>query len=133
MQKEMKCASCREDILQKNPERCPYCGSTNLMSDEEYVQQALVEIEALKKAGKFEEAVQKYEELEMWAQADECRKLTKTGQAGSVESDVGKLSAIIMDCPRCGKSQQVSLKTREVTCKSCGKKYIIPKNVLDLF
>jgi DNA-directed RNA polymerase subunit RPC12/RpoP len=133
MRKEMRCADCNEDILHKNPERCPYCGSTNLISDEEYKQKTLVEIETLKKEGKFEEAVLKYEELEMWEAADECRKITKNGQVSSTDSDVGKISAILMECPRCGTSQQVSSKTREVTCKNCGKKYILPKKALDLF
>ena len=128
----MKCVDCGEDILQKDPERCPYCGSTNLMSDEEYVQKALVEIEKLKRAGKFEEAVLKYEELEMWDEADECRKLTKDGQVGSAASNVGKISAISMECPRCGTSQQLSSKTSQVKCEHCGRKYIIPKKVLDL-
>ena len=29
------CLKCKADILQKNPEKCPYCGSTNLVDEEE--------------------------------------------------------------------------------------------------
>jgi len=117
----MKCANCREDILQRNPQKCPYCGSTNLLSDEETVDQLTAEIEKLKKAGKYEEAALKYEELEMWDKAKEIREL-----------NMGKVSAITMECPHCGATQQFSSKDNQVTCKSCGKTYSIPKKVLEL-
>jgi DNA-directed RNA polymerase subunit RPC12/RpoP len=117
----MKCADCREEILQKDPQRCPYCGSKNLISKKNEITEILAEIKKLKKAGNYEEATLKYEELEMWDKATEIRKL-----------NMGKVSTISMECPYCGKSQWLSSKSNEVTCKHCGKKYVIPKKVLEL-
>ena len=117
----MKCANCGEEILQKNPQKCPYCGSTNLLSMKDIVPTVIAEIEKLKKAGKYEEAALKYEELEMWDKATEIREL-----------NMGKISAINMECPHCGASQPLSSKNNEVTCKHCKKNYTIPKKVLEL-
>jgi len=117
----MKCANCREEILQKEPQKCPYCGSTNLLSKKEYVPNILEEINRLKKAGKYEEAALKCEEIEMWEQAREIRKL-----------NMGKVSTINMECPHCSVSQPLSSKINQVKCKHCGKNYIIPKKVLEL-
>ena len=118
---KMRCASCHEDILQKDPKKCPYCGSANLISKEDDMQNILAEIEKLKKAGKCEEAALKYEELEMWDKAEKIRKL-----------NMGRVSSINMECPHCGASQQLSSKSNEVKCKHCGKKYVIPKKVLEI-
>ena len=117
----MKCADCREEILQKAPQKCPYCGSTNLISKKDDVQNTLAEIERLKKTGKYEEAALKYEELEMWDMAREIRNI-----------NMGKVSTINMNCPNCSASQPLSSKSNEVKCKHCGKKYKIPKEVLDI-
>jgi DNA-directed RNA polymerase subunit RPC12/RpoP len=117
----MKCADCREEILQKNPEKCPYCGSTNLVSKKDEVPSVLAEIAKLKKAGKYEEAALRYEEIEMGDKAKEIR-----------NKHTGKVSAIHVECPYCGASQPLSSKNNAVSCKHCGKKYIIPKKVLDL-
>ena len=117
----MKCADCGEEILQKDPLKCPYCGSTNLISKEDVIQNGLAEIEKLKKAEKYEEAALKFEELEMWDEAREIRNI-----------NMGKVSTISMECPRCGASQPLSSKSNEVKCKSCGRKYVIPKKVLEL-
>ena len=117
----MKCADCQEEILQKDPQKCPYCGSTNLISKEDEVPIILAEIEKLKKAGKYEEAALKYEELEMWDKAKETREL-----------NMGKVSSINMKCPYCGASQPLSSKSNKVKCKYCGKNYVIPKKVLEL-
>ena len=117
----MKCADCREEILQKNPQKCPYCGSTNLVSIQDIIPTVTAEIEKLKKAGKYEEAALKYEELEMLDKAEECRRL-----------NMGKVIAISMKCPHCGESQPLSSKNNTVTCKHCGKNYGIPKKALDL-
>ena len=118
----MKCANCGEEILQKNPQKCPYCGSTNLLSMKDIIPTVVSEIDALKKAGKFEEAALKYEELEMYDKAEECRNL-----------NMGKVSAVSMKCPHCGATQLFSSKNDAVKCKRCGKNYGIPKKVLDLF
>ena len=117
----MKCADCGEEILQKDPQKCPYCGSTNLVSMKDIVPTVIAEIEKLKKAGKYEEAALKYEEIDMLDKAEECRRL-----------NMGKISKISMECPHCGESQQLSSKNNTVTCKHCGKNYGIPKKALDL-
>lgn len=117
----MRCANCKEEILQKDPERCPYCGSTELVSKEDETSSILAEIEELKKADKYEEAAIKYEELEMWDKAREIREL-----------NMGKVLTIIMECPHCGVSQSLSSKSKQVTCQHCGKNYLIPKEALDL-
>jgi len=116
-----RCSSCREEILQKDPNKCPYCGSTNLVSIEDVVPEILAEIEKLKRAGKYEDAALKYEELEMWDKAREIRNI-----------NMGKVSIISMECPHCGACQPLSSKNIEVTCKHCGQKYLIPKKVLEL-
>jgi DNA-directed RNA polymerase subunit RPC12/RpoP len=112
----MKCADCREEILQKDPQKCPYCGSTNLLSMKDIVPTVMAEIEKLKKAGKYEEAALKYEEIDMWDKAEECRKL-----------NMGKVRAITMECPHCGETQPLSSKKNSVKCKHCGKNYGVPK------
>lgn len=45
------CLDCKADILQKSPEKCPYCGSTNLVDEEE--QLANSEETVLENAGNF--------------------------------------------------------------------------------
>jgi len=116
-----KCLDCQEEILQRDPQKCPYCGSTNLISKKDYVSNVVAEIEQLKKDGLYEDAALRYEELEMWDKADETRNM-----------NMGKVSAINMTCPHCGKSQPLFSKKTEVTCKHCGKKYGVPKKVLEL-
>ena len=117
----MKCADCKEEIMQKDPQQCPYCGSKKFVSTKDEVPIILAEIKELKKTGKYEEAALKYEELEMWDKAKEIREL-----------NMGKISTINMECPHCGASQPLSSKNNEVTCKNCGKNYIIPRKVLEL-
>jgi Zn finger protein HypA/HybF involved in hydrogenase expression len=128
----MRCADCREEILQKNPQKCPYCGSANLISEEEDIPNLIAEIERLKRAGRFEDAALRYEELEMWDKAGEVRRMAKTSYVISANVNIGKVSTISMECPHCGASQPLSSKTNEVTCKYCGKNYVIPKKVLEL-
>ena len=117
----MKCADCKEEIMQKNPQKCPYCGSTKFVSKQDELPRILAQIKELKKAGKYEEAALKYEELEMWDKAKEIREL-----------NMAKISTINMKCPHCGASQAIATKSNDVKCKSCGKSYVIPKKVLDL-
>ena len=118
----MRCADCREEILQKDPQKCPYCGSRKFVSKEDEVPGILAEIKELEKAGQYEEAALKYEELEMWDKAKEIRDL-----------NVGKVGSVNITCPHCGDSQPFSSKSNEVKCKQCGKNYAIPKKVLELF
>ena len=117
----VRCAVCKEEIMQKNPEKCPYCGSTKFISKKDEVPVVLAEIMELKEAGKYEEAALKYEELEMWDKAKEIREL-----------NMGKISTISVECPHCGVSQPLSSKSNEVTCKHCGKNYLIPSKILEL-
>jgi len=46
------CLDCKADILQKNPDKCPYCGSVNLADEEEQLANS-VETE-LENAGNYE-------------------------------------------------------------------------------
>ena len=117
----MKCANCREEILQKNPQKCPYCGSTKMLSMKDVIPSVIAKIDTLKKAGKYEEAALKYEDLDMWDKAEECRNL-----------NMGKVTAVNMKCPHCGVSQLLSKKNNSMKCKRCGKNYGVPKKVLDL-
>jgi ribosomal protein S27E len=74
----------------------------------------------------------KYEELEMWDKAGECRKKARTKYVVSANVNIGKIGTISMECPHCGASQPIASKSNEVTCKYCGKDCVIPKNALDL-
>jgi ribosomal protein S27AE len=108
----MKCGDCHQDILQKNPEMCPYCKSKNLISDDELARiervQTLTENKKLEKAGR------------------------KTNYAISANVNIAKISSISMECPHCGASQLLATKSNEVICAHCKKRYVIPKKVLDL-
>ena len=128
----MRCVACQEEILQKDPWKCPYCGSTNLVSMKDDVSEILAEIEKLKTAGKYEDAALRYEELKMGDKAGDCRRMAKTSHVISAKIKIGKVSTISMECPHCGASQPLSSKNKEVICKHCGKKYVIPKKVLEL-
>ena len=118
----MKCLDCREEILQKDPQRCPYCGSTNLISEKDAVSNIIIEIEKLKKAGRYEDAALRYEELEMWDKAEETRNF-----------NMGKVCTIIIECPHCGISKPLSSRKTDVICKNCRKKFGIPNKVLEIF
>jgi len=37
-----------------------------------------------------------------------------------------------VECPHCGASAPLRIKESEVTCKYCGKQYVIPKKILYL-
>ena len=49
------CRDCKADILQKDPDKCPYCGSVNLICEEEQLSH-LTEESELEKAGSYEAA-----------------------------------------------------------------------------
>ncbi|MCJ7559107.1 hypothetical protein MUO79_00625 [Candidatus Bathyarchaeota archaeon] len=92
----------------------------------------LEKIAKLETAGRYEEAARAYEELEMWEKAGECRRLAKTNYVVSANLNLGRVGTISMECPHCGASQPLVSKSNEVTCSFCGKKYVIPKKVLEL-
>jgi len=128
----MKCSACGKDILTRDPTICPYCGSKSLMSDEEWAKKEIIEVEKLEKAGQYEEAARGYEELEMREKAEDCRRLANPDEDDSANANMGKVDTISMKCPHCGASQPIASKSNEVTCKGCGKNYVIPKKVLNL-
>jgi tetratricopeptide (TPR) repeat protein len=90
------------------------------------------EAKNLETAGRYEDAAKKYDELKMWDKAGDCRRMLKTNYVVSANLDIAKVGTISMNCPHCGASQPIATKTNEVTCKFCGKNYVIPKKVLDL-
>ena len=47
------CRDCKADILQKDPDKCPYCGSVNLICEEEQLSRLTAEAE-LEKTGSYE-------------------------------------------------------------------------------
>lgn len=94
----VKCTNCHEEILQENPTVCPYCGSKVFISDEEIRGQEIEEIKQLERVGRFEEAAQRYEKLEMWDEAGEARRMAKTNYVVSANLNIGKIGAISMEC-----------------------------------
>jgi hypothetical protein len=127
----MKCGDCGQDILQKHPEMCPYCRSRNLISEEDAEKESK-EIEQLVKAGRFEDAALKYEKLDLWDKAKECRLRAKKNRAGLASLETGKVGTIDLVCPHCNASQPATSKGNEETCSRCGTTYIIPDQVREL-
>ena len=138
------CADCGK-VLIDNAEFCQYCHGENLsennISKENGVSSAKLEVIGIFiKAGRYEEAAKLYEELEMRDEAEDCRRMgkkrlktkRKTRHVVSTNLNVGKVAAISMNCPHCTSSQFLDSKSKEVVCSYCGKKYVIPKRVLDL-
>ncbi len=87
--------------------------------------------ENLMKAGRYEEAAKYYEQLEMWNEAGECRRLARTTYVVAADVRVGK-DGISVNCPHCGSSERLESKASEVTCRHCGRTYYIPKKILDM-
>ena len=118
--------------MQKNPWKCPYCGSSNLISKKDVVSDNIAEIEKLKTAGKYEAAALGYEGLGMGDKAEECRRMAKASPVISAKIKTGRVSTIKLECPYCSASQSLSSKNNKVTCKHCNKKYLVPKKILRL-
>ncbi len=127
----MKCGDCGQDILQVHPEMCPYCKSKNLVSEEE-AEKEIGAIEHLVKAGRYEDAARKYDKLELWDKARECRKLAKKKSSGSAHLETGKIGEISVVCPNCGESQPANSNNKELTCARCGTSFLVPEKVLEL-
>jgi hypothetical protein len=127
----MKCRDCGQDILQAHPQICPYCKSKNLISEEDAPKE-IQEAERLAKTGRYEDAALKYEQLDLWDKAKECRRLNKKKHAGSVDLPTGKVKSVSMVCPHCGSVQPVDAKLIEETCSHCGTAYLVPSKVRDL-
>jgi DNA-directed RNA polymerase subunit RPC12/RpoP len=127
----MKCGDCGQDILQAHPELCPYCRSRNLVSEED-ASKEIQEIERLVKAGRYGDAALKYEKLDLWDKAKECRMRAKKNRAGLANLETGKVGTINLVCPHCNESQPATSKSGEETCSRCGTTYIIPNKVREL-
>lgn len=127
----MKCGNCGQDILQAHPDMCPYCKSKNLVSEEE-VSKEVEAIEHLAKTGRYEDAARKYDKLEQWDKAKECRKLAKKKSSGAAHLETGKIGEINVVCPNCGESQPANSTRKELMCNRCGTSFLIPEQVLDL-
>ena len=126
------CKECKEEIMSNNPEMCPYCFSTNLMTEEDMKSLKLENIAKLEKAGRFEEAAIIYEQLGMREKAGNSRRKGKIKPGVSANLKIGKIDSISMNCPYCNASQPLESKTSKVFCSYCKKQYIIPKKVRDL-
>jgi ribosomal protein S27E/ribosomal protein L32 len=129
----MRCPKCGEKILSQSPTICPYCGNKSLISDDEWSKQALQEIEKLEKDGRYEEAAEGYEELEMWEKAEDLKRKARLDEDDSADPNMGKVSTVNMECPHCRAIQPVTSKSNEATCKGCGRNYSIPRKVQSLF
>jgi hypothetical protein len=127
----MKCKDCGQDILQAHPQMCPYCRSKNLIDDEDASKETS-EIEQLAKKGRYEEAALRYEKLDLWDKAKECRRLAAKKNAGSSDLETGKVGTITVLCPHCGAAQPVTSKSDKGTCSRCGTIYRIPSVVHEL-
>lgn len=90
----------------------------------------LHEAKNLEIAGNYEGAAQFYESLGAYEKAGELRRKGRTHYEISLK--IGKDGVIKIQCPHCGASQPTESKSREVTCKYCGKTYIVPKKILDM-
>jgi ribosomal protein S27AE len=127
----MKCKDCGQDILQAHPQICPYCKSKNLIADED-ASKEIHEIEQLAKAGRYEDAALRYEKLDLWDKAKECRMLAKKKKSGSLSLETGKVGTINVVCPHCGASKPVTAQADKETCSRCGTTYLIPSRVSEL-
>ncbi len=103
-----------------------------VVSNEQVSNLSREEAKNLERAGRYEDAAMKYEELKMWDKAGDCRRMLKTNYVVSANVNISKAGTISIECPHCGASQPIATKSNEVTCKFCGKNYVIPKKVLDL-
>ena len=87
--------------------------------------------ENLMKAGRYEEAAKLFDQLQMWDEAGECRRLDRTSYVVAADVHVGK-DGISVNCPHCGSSERLESKVSEVTCRHCARKYFLPKKILDM-
>ena len=84
------------------------------------------------KSGRFEEAALRYEKLDLWNEAKDCRTLAKKKHAALVNLEEGKLGTVSLLCPHCGSSQPVEAKSSQETCSHCGTIYHVPEKVIEL-
>ena len=128
----MKCGDCKQDILQKNPDMCPYCKGKNLMSDEEALKAEIDAIKKLEKAGKLKEASIQYEELGFPEKAAQIRKKMGMDEKQTSKQNYGRIALIRLECPYCRVSQVLDSKAPEIKCENCKKTYKVPESIVDL-
>lgn len=88
-------------------------------------------IKNLELAGRYEEAAQLYETLGNYEKAGEMRRMQRTQYVISTNFQI-RDGAITIQCPYCGASQPAESKSNKVTCKYCGRIYVVPKKILDM-
>jgi hypothetical protein len=110
---------------------CPYCRSKNLISEEDSSKE-IHEAEQLAMTGRYEEAALKYEKVDLWDKAKECRRVSKKKHDDSADLPFGKVGEVSMICPHCGASKPVNPRMHEETCSRCGTTYAIPDRIREV-
>lgn len=90
----------------------------------------LEEVKKMEIAGNYENVAQFFESLGAYEKAGELRRKGRTHY--EISFKIGRDGVIKIQCPHCGASQPTESKSKEVTCKYCGKTYIVPKKILDM-
>jgi hypothetical protein len=103
------------------------------LKEEEDRQVAAVrqDIEKFVKAGRYEDAALLYEQLNESDKARDIRKMAPKSYLIAADVHLDE-EGISIKCPHCASMTRVESKTNEATCRHCGKKYFIPKKILDL-
>ncbi len=127
----MKCGDCGQDILQTDPEMCPYCRSKNLIREEDLAEQT-AKAEALAKNKRYEEAALLFETLDLWNKAKACRLQARKAGSRPVELLNAKVASVALICPHCGDSQPVTSGDAEPICAKCGTTFLVPEAVAKL-
>jgi ribosomal protein S27AE len=127
----MKCGDCGQDILQQHPQMCPYCRSKNLIAEEDETK-VIAEIERLAKAGHCEEAALRFEKLDQWDKARECRRMDKKRLLDAPDMPTGKVGTINVVCPHCGESQPLRAGLDKESCRHCGIVYKVPEKLREI-
>jgi DNA-directed RNA polymerase subunit RPC12/RpoP len=127
----MKCRDCGQDILQTDPEMCPYCRSKNLIREEGLAEHA-AKAGALAKNKRFEEAALLFEKLDLWDKAKACRLQARKAGSRPVDLATAKVESVALICPHCGFSQTVASGDEETVCAKCGTTFLVPESVAQL-
>lgn len=89
------------------------------------------DIEKFVRAGRYEDAALLYEQLNEWDKAGDIRRMTRTSYLIAADVHLGE-DGISIKCPHCSSAERLESKTNEATCSHCGKKYFVPKKILDM-
>lgn len=99
--------------------------------EEQRVAATRQDIEKFIKAGRYEDAALLYERLNEWEKAGDVRRMSRTSYLIAVDVHV-RDDGISVKCPHCSSADRLESKTSEVTCSHCGRKYFVPKKILDM-